>query len=62
VPPGRISLGRYPWCSRSLIYCEDITDHIREHGDDRDLADLDAAEREIAERRSRKGGRPPKAT
>jgi hypothetical protein len=45
---------------------EDITDHIRgrirEHGGDRDLADLDAAEREIAERRSRKGGRPPKAT
>jgi hypothetical protein len=45
---------------------EDITDHIRvrirERGDDRDLADLDAAELEIAERRSRKGGRPPKAT
>jgi hypothetical protein len=34
---------------------------IREHGEDRDLADLDAAEQEIAERRSRKGGRPPKA-
>jgi hypothetical protein len=31
------------------------------HGEERDLADLDAAEQEIAERRSRKGGRPPKA-
>ena len=45
---------------------EDITDRIRErireHGDDQALAALDAAEREIAERRSRKGGRPPKAT
>jgi len=43
---------------------EDISDHIRsrirEHGDEQDLADLAAAEREIAERRSRKGGRPPK--
>ena len=44
---------------------EDIAEHIRgrirEHGDDRDLADLDAAEQELAERRARKGGRPPKA-
>jgi tRNA U54 and U55 pseudouridine synthase Pus10 len=44
---------------------EDITDHIRrrirEHGDERDVADLDAAELELAERRSRKGGRPPKS-
>jgi hypothetical protein len=45
---------------------EDITDHIRErireHGDGQDLADLAAAEEELAKRRSRKGGRPPKAT
>ncbi len=45
---------------------DDILGHIRgrirEHGDDRDAADLDAAEEELAERRSRKGGRPPKAT
>ena len=45
---------------------EDITDHIRgrirEYGNERDLADLAAAEQEIADRRSRKGGRPPKAT
>jgi hypothetical protein len=44
---------------------EDIADHIRgrirEHGDDRDLADLEAAEQELAERRSRKGGRPSKS-
>ncbi|MGH3171000.1 MAG: hypothetical protein ACRDN0_34660 [Trebonia sp.] len=44
---------------------EDIIGHIRERirelGDDQDLADLDAAEQELAERRSRKGGRPPKS-
>jgi hypothetical protein len=44
---------------------DDILDHvrrrIREHGDDRDLADLEAAEAELAERRSRRGGRPRKA-
>lgn len=43
----------------------DLLDHVRatikERGDDRDLADLAAAEEELAERRSRKGGRPPKA-
>ena len=43
---------------------EDITDHIRErireHGDERDKADLEAAETELAERHSRKGGRPAK--
>lgn len=33
---------------------------IRQHGDKRDLADLETAERELAERRARKGGRPPK--
>lgn len=33
---------------------------ITHHGDARDLADLEAAERELVERRSRKGGRPPK--
>ena len=43
---------------------EDLIDHIRgrirEHGDEQDKADLAAAEEELAERRSRKGGRPPK--
>jgi hypothetical protein len=41
---------------------EDLIGHIRQqvtqHGDDGDLADLAAAEDELRERRSRKGGRP----
>jgi hypothetical protein len=44
---------------------EDLLDHMRErigeHGDDADRAGLAAAEAELEERRSRKGGRPPKA-
>ena len=40
----------------------DLIGHMREqitsHGDRADLADLAAAEKELAERRSRKGGRP----
>jgi hypothetical protein len=42
----------------------DLVDHVRtvveQHGDERDLADLAAAEQELAERRARKGGRPKK--
>lgn len=49
---------------RGLTRTERLLDVIREdianHGDERDRADLEAAERELAERRSRKGGRPPK--
>ena len=49
---------------RGLTRTERLLDVIRaditNHGDDRDRADLEAAERELAERRSRKGGRPPK--
>lgn len=41
---------------------EDLVDHMRtvvqEHGNAEELALLAAAERELAERRSRKGGRP----
>lgn len=41
---------------------EDLMGHMRQqvtqHGDEQDLADLAAAEAELAERRSRKGGRP----
>ena len=37
-----------------------IRERIRDHGDEADLADLAAAEEELAERRSRKGGRPTK--
>lgn len=45
---------------------EDLVGHIRqrltEHGDAADLADLAAAEEELRERRSRKGGRPRGST
>lgn len=52
-------------CDRlGLDRTDDLLDHvrgqIREHGDEQDLADLAAAEAELAERRARKGGRPPK--
>lgn len=40
----------------------DLLDHVRTvikaHGTEQDLADLEAAEQELAERRARKGGRP----
>ena len=42
----------------------DLLDHMRarilEHGTDQDRADLAEAEHELQQRRSRKGGRPPK--
>jgi hypothetical protein len=34
---------------------------IKRHGDETDIADLAAADEELRERRSRKGGRPPRA-
>lgn len=37
-----------------------IREDIATHGDAKALAELEAAERELTERRSRKGGRPPK--
>ena len=44
---------------------EDLLAHMRRqikrHGDEQDQADLAAADTELAERRSRKGGRPPRA-
>ncbi|MFH9938520.1 hypothetical protein ACH4OT_04255 [Streptomyces murinus] len=36
-----------------------MKDRIQEHGTSEDMADLERAEREAAERRARKGGRPP---
>ncbi|MGW0881422.1 hypothetical protein [Streptomyces sp. NPDC002671] len=40
----------------------DVLDHMKtrilEHGTDEDRADLERAEKEVAERRARKGGRP----
>jgi hypothetical protein len=42
----------------------DLVDHVRtfikEHGNEHELAELAAAEDELAERRARKGGRPRK--
>lgn len=42
----------------------DLVDHvsatIREHGNAHEIAELEAAEQELTERRSRKGGRPAK--
>lgn len=42
----------------------DLVDHvraaIRKHGTAQEIAELEAAEQELAERRSRKGGRPGK--
>lgn len=43
---------------RSARLLDLIRADIREHGTPEDLADLEAAERELAERRARKGGRP----
>lgn len=43
---------------------EDLLGHMRRQieldGDEQDRADLAAADNELAERRARKGGRPPK--
>jgi hypothetical protein len=45
---------------------EDLLAHMRRqikrHGDEQDKADLAAADEELAERRARKGGRPPKTS
>ena len=73
TPPTAIRVPRSMWaaydrvCGRlGISRSDDMLGHIRErirdHGDELDLADLAAAEEELAERRSRKGGRPPKAT
>jgi hypothetical protein len=44
--------------TRTARLLDHIRAEIKEHGDERDLADLETAEAELAERRSRKGGRP----
>lgn len=46
--------------NRTARLLEHIRADLQEHGDTQDLADLEAGEQELAERRSRKGGRPPK--
>lgn len=46
--------------NRTARILDHIRQDLREHGDDQDRADLDAGEQELAARRSRRGGRPPK--
>ncbi|GIH22976.1 hypothetical protein Aph01nite_12860 [Acrocarpospora phusangensis] len=45
--------------NRTARLLDHVRADIRDHGDEKDLADLEAGERELRERRSRKGGRPP---
>jgi hypothetical protein len=72
TPPAAIRVPRTMWAAYGRVCgrlgsdrTEDLLEHMRqriaEHGDTADLADLGAAEAELAERRSRKGGRPRKA-
>ena len=67
TPTTPIRVPRLMWaaygrvCARlSRDRTEDLLDHMRrqitQHGDDEDLADLSAADEELRERRSRKGG------
>jgi hypothetical protein len=46
--------------SRTALLLDHIRADITEHGDARDLADLEKADAELAARRARKGGRPRK--
>ena len=45
---------------RSTDLVDHVRDFIRTHGNAQELAELEAAEQELAERRARKGGRPKK--
>lgn len=45
---------------RSNDLVEHVRTTIREHGNADEIAELEAAEQELTERRSRKGGRPSK--
>jgi hypothetical protein len=45
---------------RSTDLVDHVRDFIRKHGNEQELAELQAAEQELAERRARKGGRPKK--
>ncbi|MBC9728072.1 hypothetical protein [Streptomyces sp. TRM68367] len=45
---------------RTALLVEHVRADIRAHGDAEDIAALEAAERELSERRARKGGRPSK--
>ncbi|MFJ5151383.1 hypothetical protein ACIQCF_07305 [Streptomyces sp. NPDC088353] len=45
---------------RSADLVDHVRDFIRKHGNEQELAALEAAEQELTERRARKGGRPKK--
>ncbi|MFB6675814.1 hypothetical protein ACFCWG_25975 [Streptomyces sp. NPDC056390] len=45
---------------RSSDLVDHVRDFIRMRGNEQELAELEAAEQELAERRARKGGRPKK--
>lgn len=45
---------------RSTDLVDHVRDFIRDHGNEQEQAELQAAEQELAERRARKGGRPKK--
>jgi hypothetical protein len=45
---------------RSADLVDHVRDFIEKHGNEQELAELAAAERELTERRARKGGRPKK--
>lgn len=47
---------------RSADLVDHVRDFIRKHGNEQELAALEAAEQELTERRARKGGRPKKET
>ncbi|MBK3596269.1 MULTISPECIES: hypothetical protein [Streptomyces] len=46
---------------RSTDLVNHVRDYVREHGDAQELTELEAAEKELADRRTRKGGRPRKS-
>ena len=45
---------------RSADLVDHVRDFLKKHGNEHELAELEAAEQELAERRARKGGRPKK--
>ncbi|MFJ7417971.1 hypothetical protein ACIQXD_05080 [Streptomyces uncialis] len=45
---------------RSADLVDHVRNFIRQHGSEQELAELAAAEQELADRRARKGGRPRK--
>jgi len=72
TPAVHVRMPRAMWDAYSRVCerlgrerAEDLLDHVRrqieQHGDEQDRVDLATAERELRERRARRGGRPRKA-